>query len=82
MNPKAENDDFLTSDEYTEIEIGRMTEGEYELANRRFQAFLEKEQEERGRLERDFADELDQLFAMLRKNRDDPNTDPPGWPEF
>jgi hypothetical protein len=82
MNPKAENDYFLTSDEYTEIEIGRMTDGEYELADQRFQAFLEREQEERGRLEREFADELDQLFAMLGKNRDAPNADPPGWPEF
>lgn len=82
MNPKAENDDFLTSDEYTEIEIGRMAEGEYAVANLRFQAFLEQEREERGRLEREFADELDQLFGMLRKNRDDPNADPPGWPDF
>ena len=82
MNPKAENDDFFASVEYNEIEIGRMTEGEYERANQSFQAFLEREQEERGQLEREFADELEQLFAMLRKNRADPNADPSGWPEF
>ncbi len=82
MNPKTENEDFFADDEYTENEIGRMTEGEYEFANRRFQAFLEQEQEERGRLESEFADEIEQLFAMLGKNRADPNADPPGWPDF
>jgi hypothetical protein len=82
MNPKAKNDDLFAGDEYNEIEIGRMTEGEYERANQSFQAFLEQEQEERGLLEREFADELEQLFAMLRKNRADPNADPPGWPDF
>lgn len=82
MNPKAENEDFFADDDYTEIEIGRMTDGGYELANQRFQAFLEQEKEEHGRLEREFADELEQLFAMLRKNRADPNADPPGWPDF
>lgn len=82
MNHKAENDNLFAGDEYTEIEIGRMTKGEHEIANRRFHAFLEQEQGECEQLKREFADVLDQLFALIGKNRADPNADPPGWPEF
>lgn len=52
--------------EFSEIEIGRLTEAEYELANLRHEMFLEKERAERERLEREFEEELEQLLETIR----------------
>jgi hypothetical protein len=68
--------------DYDEIEIGRFDEAEYEIANRRFEAFLRRERDEQELLEREFAKELERLLKIIRKNRTDPAADPPGWPDL
>jgi len=68
--------------DYNEIEIGRFDEAEYEIANRRFEAFLRREREEQELLEREFAEELERLLKIIRRNRTDPAADPPGWPDL
>jgi hypothetical protein len=52
--------------EFDEIEIGRLTEAEYELANLRHEMFLEKERAERETLDREFEEELEQLLETIR----------------
>lgn len=69
-------------EDYNEIEIGRFDEAEYEIANRRFEAFLQREREEQELLECEFAKEIEQLLKLIRKNRTDPAADPPGWPDL
>lgn len=67
--------------EFDEIEIGRLTEAEYEAANLRHELFLVREREEMEILEREFEQELSQLFSLTRAaevDREQP--DPPGWP--
>ena len=67
--------------EFDEIEIGRLTEAEYEAANLRHELFLVREREEAEILEREFEQELSQLFSLTRADevgREQP--DPPGWP--
>jgi len=81
MNSRTENESCCGND-YSEIEIGRMTDLDYALAQKRFEAFLRQEREGQKKLEFEFAQELDELLATLRRNRVDPNTDPPGWPDF
>src|SRR5690349_21387898 len=82
MNSRTENEESFCGSDYSEIEIGRMTDLDYALAKKRFEAFLRQEREGQKKLECEFAQELDQLLATLRRNRVDPNTDPPGWPDF
>lgn len=67
--------------EFDEIEIGRLTEAEYEAANLRHELFLAREREETEILEREFEQELSQLFSLTKADevgREQP--DPPGWP--
>jgi hypothetical protein len=67
--------------DFDEIEIGRLTEEEYEAANLRHELFLVREHEEMDVLEREFEQELSQLFSLIRADevgREQP--DPPGWP--
>lgn len=52
--------------EFDEIEIGRLTEAEYELANLRHEMFLEKERTGRETLDREFEEELEQLLKTIR----------------
>lgn len=67
--------------DFNEIEIGRLTEAEYEAANLRHELFLVREHEEMEILERKFEQELSQLFSMTRADEVDRNQpDPPGWP--
>jgi hypothetical protein len=68
--------------DYDEIEIGPFDEVEYEDANRQFEAFLERENGERELLEREFDEKLEQLLKLIRKNKTDPDGDPPGWPDL
>lgn len=66
---------------FDEIEIERLTEAEYEAANLRHELFLVREREELEVLEREFDEELSQLFSMTWADdvgRNQP--DPPGWP--
>jgi hypothetical protein len=67
-NPDQEAMDQLTSfeAEFDEIEIGRLTEAEYELANLRHEMFLEKERAEQEMLDREFEEELEQLLKTIR----------------
>ena len=69
-------------EDYNEIEIRRFDEAEYETANRRFEAFLRREREDQELLEREFAEEIEQLLKLIRKNRTDLAADPPGWPDL
>ncbi len=67
--------------DFDEIEIGRLTEAEYELANLRHEIFLKKERAELEMLDRGFEEELEQLLKTIRA--DDGQavaSDPPGWP--
>ena len=67
--------------DFNEIEIGRLTEAEYEVANLRHELFLVREHEEMEILEREFEQELSQLFSMTRADEVGRNQpDPPGWP--
>lgn len=69
--------------EYSEVEIGRLTETEYELANLEHELFLEQERVDRERLDRDFELELDQLIKTIRADEDKASADDPtGWPEL
>lgn len=73
--------EFDFEPDFDEIEIGRLTEAEYEAANLRHELFLVREREEMETLEREFDEELSQLFSMTRADdvgRNQP--DPPGWP--
>jgi hypothetical protein len=66
-NPDREAVDQLSGFEadFNEIEIGRLTEAEYELANLRHEMFLEKERAEREMLDREFEAELEQLLKTI-----------------
>jgi hypothetical protein len=69
--------------EYNDVEIGRLTEAEYELANLEHELFLERERADRERFDRDFELELDQLIKTIRPDEDKNSADDPsGWPEF
>lgn len=80
-NRKVIESDSDFEPEFDEIEIGRLTEAEYEAANLRHELFLVREREEMEILEREFEQELSQLFSLTRADevgREQP--DPPGWP--
>ena len=67
--------------EYSEVEIGRLTEAEYELANLENELFLEQERADREPLDREFEQELDRLIKTIRADEDKASADdPPGWP--
>jgi hypothetical protein len=82
MKLDPENEEQFDDDDYSEAEIGRFTDSEYELENLRYKAFLDEEREEQESFEREFAEELDQLLATIRDKRTDSDADPPGWPDF
>ena len=66
--------------DFDEIEIGRLTEAEYEAANLRHELFLVREREEMDILEREFEQELSQLFSLTKADEVDRNQpDPSGW---
>ena len=80
-NRKVIKSDSDFEPEFDEIEIGRLTEAEYETANLRHELFLVREREEMEILEREFEQELSQLFSLTGADevgREQP--DPPGWP--
>ncbi|MGE0133458.1 MAG: hypothetical protein AB7U82_35730 [Blastocatellales bacterium] len=80
-NQQLLENEFDFEPDFDEIEIGRLTEAEYEAANLRHELFLVRELEEMEVLEREFDEELSQLFSMTRADdvgRNQP--DPPGWP--
>jgi len=52
--------------DFTEIEIGRLTDAELEMANLRQEMFLEKERSEQEALDREFEEELEQLLKTIR----------------
>jgi hypothetical protein len=67
--------------EYTEAEIGILTDEEYEAARLRHERFLLHEQEEMETLEQEFDEELNQLFSLTHEDEiENDQTDPPGWP--
>lgn len=67
--------------DFDEIEIGRLNDEEYEAANLRHELFLVREREEMEALEREFDEELSQLFSLIKADEVGPNQpDPPGWP--
>ena len=67
--------------DFSEIEIGRLTQAEYEFANLRHELFLEKERAERETLDREFEEELGQLLKTISAgDAEIATTDPPGWP--
>ncbi len=80
-NQQLLENQFDFEPDFDEIEIGRLTEAEYEAANLRHELFLVRELEEMEVLEREFDEELSQLFSMTKADdvgRNQP--DPPGWP--
>jgi hypothetical protein len=80
-NRQLFEDESTFEPDFDEIEIGRLTEAEYEAANLRHELFLAREREEMEVLEREFDEELRQLFSLTRADevgREQP--DPPGWP--
>ncbi len=80
-NHKVIESDSDFEPEFDEIEIGRLTEAEYEAANLRHELFLVREREETEILEREFEQELSQLFSLTKTDevgREQP--DPLGWP--
>ncbi|MCI0662968.1 MAG: hypothetical protein L0220_18015 [Acidobacteria bacterium] len=67
--------------DFTEIEIGRLTDAEYEMANLRHEIFLEEERAGRGTLDRQFEEELEQLLKTIKaEDGQTIESDPPGWP--
>jgi hypothetical protein len=67
--------------DFTEIEIGRLTDAEYEMANLRHEIFLEEERAERETLDREFEEELEQLLETIKaEDGQTAESDPPGWP--
>jgi hypothetical protein len=69
--------------DFTEVEIGRFADAEEDLACLRHEQFLEREHAERERLDREFAEELDELWKTIEADgKDAPTNDPPGWPGF
>lgn len=52
--------------DFTEVEIGHLTDAEYEMANLRHEKFLEEERAEREALDREFEEELEQLLKTSR----------------
>lgn len=87
MSDQAKPDSLKTAEdisdfgpEFDEIEIGRLSETEYEADNLRHELFLACEREEIEVLEREFEEELSQLFSLSHLDevvRKQP--DPPGW---
>ena len=67
--------------DFSEIEIGWLTQAEYEFANLRHELFLEKERAELEMLDREFEEELGQLMKIIRtEDVKTAKSDPPGWP--
>ena len=65
--------------DFSEIEIGRLTQAEYEFANLQHELFLEKERAERETLDREFEEELGQLMKTIRtEDVKTAKSDPPG----
>jgi hypothetical protein len=63
--------------EFNEIEIGRLTEAEYEAANLRHELFLVRERQEMEIFERELDEELSQLFRLSGADevgREQPNS--------
>lgn len=81
QNVVQADDDYEA--DFMEIEIGRLTEAEYELANLRHEQFLERERAERERLDCEFEAELESLWKTIGADgKEAPASDPPGWPGF
>lgn len=88
MNDQSRSDDRKVLEglpafapEFNEVEIGRLTEAEYETANLRHELFLEREREEMETLEQELDEELSQLFSLTQADGvDHDQPDPPGWP--
>lgn len=67
--------------EFSEIEIGCLTDDEYELASLRHELMLVREREEMEQLERELDEELSHLFSLtIFDGTDHKQPDPPGWP--
>lgn len=67
--------------EFTEIEIGRATDEEYELALLHHEQARAREQEEMDALERELEEELLRLFRLSGTTEVEfEQPDPPGWP--
>jgi hypothetical protein len=67
--------------DFSEIELGRLTQAEYEFANLRHELFLEREHAEREILDREFEEELGQLLKTISAgDAETATSDPPGWP--
>lgn len=67
--------------EFTEAEIGALTEDEFEAAQLRHERFLIREQEEMDTLEQEFDEDLTQLFSLTHDDEmKQEQPDPPGWP--
>ncbi len=80
-NRQLLENEFDFEPDFDEIEIGRLTEAEYEAANLRHELFLVREHEELEVLEREFDEELSQLFSLTKADEVGRNQpDPPGWP--
>jgi len=67
--------------DFTETEVGRLTDAEYEMANLRHEIFLEEERAEQETLDRGFEEELGQLLKTIKaEDGQTVESDPPGWP--
>lgn len=67
--------------DFSEVEIGRLTQAEYEFANLRHELFLEKERADREMLDQEFDEELGQLLMTISAgDAKTATSDPPGWP--
>lgn len=71
--------------DYSEDEIGRLTEIEYETANLLHEIAQEREHAEQAELVRSFEEELERLFATIKPGEPDADgesvpVNPPGWP--
>jgi len=67
--------------DFTDVEIGRLIDAEYEMANLRHEIFLEEERAERETLDREFEEELEQLLKTIKvEDSQTAESDPPGWP--
>ena len=67
--------------DFSEIEIGRLTQAEYEFANLQHELFLEKERADQETLDREFEEELGQLLKTISAgDAETATSDPPGWP--
>lgn len=70
-----------STSEFTEDEIGTLTEEEFEAAQLRHEMFLIREQKEVETLEQEFEEELNQLMSLTHDDEtENEQPDPPGWP--